>query len=98
MPTIVRWPGKVAAKATDNFLCAFWDVMPTLAELAGAKTPDGIDGASVMPRLLGRTQEQPDRFLYWENIPQGKGGTPAWSQAVRWGTWKVLRNQPRLPL
>ncbi len=51
------------------------------------------------PRILGRRQEQPDRFLYWEKIPQNKGGTPAaWSQAVRWGKWKALRNKPRLPL
>jgi len=98
VPMIVRWPGKVAPGATDDFLWAFWDVMPTLAELAGAKTLAGIDGISVMPRLLGLTQEQPDRFLYWEKIPQGKGGTPAWSQAVRWDKWKAVRNKPRLPL
>ena len=98
VPMIVRWPGKVAAGATDDFLWAFWDVMPTLAELAGAKAPVDIDGISVLPRLLGRGQEQPDRFLYWEKIPQGKGGTPAWSQAVRWGKWKAVRNKPRLPL
>jgi len=98
VPMIVRWPGKVAAGATDDLIWAFWDVMPTLAELAGAKAPAGIDGISVLPRLLGRGQEQPDRFLYWEKIPQGKGGTPAWSQAVRWGKWKAVRNKPRLPL
>jgi len=99
VPMIVRWPGKVAPGVTDNFIWAFWDVMPTLAELAGAKVPASIDGISVTPRILGGKQEQPDRFLYWEKIPQNKGGTPAaWSQAVRWGKWKALRNKPRLPL
>jgi len=95
---IVRWPGRVAPNTTDDFLWAFWDVMPTLAELAGANTPDYIDGVSVLPRLLGQDQGPPDRFLYWEKIPQGKGGTPAWSQAVRWGKWKALRMKPRVPL
>lgn len=98
VPMIVRWSGKVAPNATDDFVWAFWDVMPTLAELAGAKIPAGIDGISVLPRLLGWTQQPPDRFLYWEKIPQGKGGTPAWSQAVRWGKWKAVRNKSRLPL
>ena len=98
VPMIVRWPQRVAPGVTDDFIWAFWDVMPTLAELAGAKVPAGIDGISVTPRILGRRQEQPERFLYWEKIPQGKGGTPAWSQAVRWGKWKALRHKPRLPL
>jgi arylsulfatase A-like enzyme len=98
VPMVVRWPGKVAAGATEDFIWAFWDVMPTLADLAGAKAPVGIDGISVLPRLLGQGQEQPERFLYWEKIPQGKGGTPAWSQAIRWGKWKAVRNKPRLPL
>ena len=98
VPMIVRWPGRVAPGATDDFIWAFWDVMPTLAELAGAKAPSDIDGISVAPRLLGQSQEQTDRFLYWEEIPQGKGGTPAWSQAVRWDKWKAVRLKPRLPL
>jgi arylsulfatase len=98
VPMIVRWPGRVAAGATDDFVWAFWDVMPTLAELAGTKAPPGIDGISIAPRLLGQPQKQPDRFLYWEKLPRDKGGTPAWSQAVRWGKWKALRLKPRLPL
>ncbi|MHC4356140.1 MAG: sulfatase-like hydrolase/transferase, partial [Planctomycetota bacterium] len=98
VPMIVRWPGKVAPGTSDDFIWAFWDVMPTLAELAGTRAPAGIDGISVLPRLLGKGQEQRERFLYWEKISQGKGGTPAWSQAIRWGNWKAVRNKPRLPL
>ena len=95
---IVRWPGKVAPGNTDDFIWAFWDVMPTLAQLAGAKTPADIDGISVLPRLLGKAQTQSDRFLYWEKIQHGKGDAPASSQAVRWNKWKAVRNKPRLPL
>jgi arylsulfatase A len=98
VPMIVRWPGKVVAGATDDFVWAFWDVMPTLAELAGTKAPPGIDGISIAPRLLGQPQKQPDRFLYWEKPPRGMGDTPPWSQAVRWGKWKAVRLKPRLPL
>lgn len=98
VPMIVRWPGKIAAGETDDFIWTFWDVMPTLADLAGAEAPPNIDGVSVAPRLMGMEQEQPDRLLYWEKIPQGRGGTPPWSQAIRWGKWKVIRHKPRTPL
>ena len=99
VPMIVRWPGKVRAGAVDDFVWAFWDVMPTLAELAGAKAPSGIDGISVAPRLLGQAQPEASRFLYWETIPQrGDAGAAAWSQAVRMGKWKGVRLKPKLPL
>lgn len=98
VPMVVRWPGKIAAGATDDFVWAFWDVMPTLAELAGQEGPEGIDGISVLPRLLGWPQDAPDRFLYWEKVTGNRGGTPPWSQAVRIGRWKAIRQKPKLPL
>ena len=98
VPLVVRWPGRVPAGATDDLVWAFWDVMPTLAELAAAECPGGIDGVCFAPRLLGRQQEPPDRYLYWERQPQNKGGRPPWTVAVRKGKWKAVRNKPRLPL
>ena len=98
VPLVVRWPGRVAAGKTDDLVWAFWDVMPTLAELAGAECPAGIDGVSFADRLLGRPQPIPDRCLYWEKQPQNKGGLPPWSIAVRKGKWKAVRNKPHLPL
>ena len=98
VPMIARWPGKVAAGATDGFVWTFWDVMPTLAELAGATPPEDLDGISVLPRLLGEPQAEPERFLYWEKVTGNRGGTPPWSQAVRVGRWKAIRQKPKLPL
>ncbi|MCH5372451.1 MAG: hypothetical protein JJ992_00620 [Planctomycetes bacterium] len=60
--------------------------MPTLAEVTGTRTPEGIDGISFAPTLLGRPEEQKKHaFLYWE-FP-GYGG----QQAVRMGDWKAIR-------
>lgn len=98
VPLIVRWPGKVAAGVTDDLVWAFWDIMPTLAELAGAKCPQGIDGISFAPRLLGREQQIPDRLLYWEKIRQNRADLPPWSVAARKGKWKAVRNRPSLPI
>ncbi|MGH2689444.1 MAG: arylsulfatase, partial [Actinomycetota bacterium] len=52
VPMIVRWPGRVAPGVSDA-VWAHWDVLPTLAELAGARPPAGIDGGSAAPALFG---------------------------------------------
>ena len=54
MPMIVRWPGHVQAAAVNDLQWAFWDFLPTCADLAEVKPPDGIDGISVLPILLGK--------------------------------------------
>lgn len=84
VPMIVRWPGRVAPGAVTNHVAAFWDVMPTLAGMAGAPAPPGIDGVSFLPQLLGGESSAAPRALYWEYH-----ATP--SQAVRLGRWKGVR-------
>jgi arylsulfatase A-like enzyme len=87
IPMIARWPGKVAAGAVSDFPWSFCDVLPTLADLAGARgIPRNVDGISVAPTLLGRKQNA-DRPIYWESY-EGRGI----QQAVRMGRWKGLRN------
>jgi arylsulfatase A-like enzyme len=66
-PTIVSWPGKIKAGQVSDAQWYFADVMPTLAELAGAKVPENIDGISIVPTLFGEAQQElRDRFMYWE--------------------------------
>ncbi len=99
VPLIVRWPGQVAAGATDDFKWAFWDVLPTLASLGGAEAPGRIDGISVSSRILGEGQQEPDRFLYWEAIPGLLGGdVQPRSVAVRHGKWKAIHPRADRPL
>jgi arylsulfatase A-like enzyme len=69
----------------------FADVLPTLAEVAGAPAPPRIDGASVLPAILGKRQTL-DRMLYWEQYSGGGGG---FQQAARWGKWKGIRIEGR---
>jgi arylsulfatase A-like enzyme len=84
-PMIVRWPGKVKAGATSEQVWTFWDVLPTVADIAGVKAPENIDGISVLPALLGQNQSRQD-FLYWEFHERG------FDQAVRMGDWKAVRH------
>jgi arylsulfatase A-like enzyme len=63
-PTMARWPGTITPGVSD-FAWAFWDFMPTVAELAGVTAlPKDIDGISIVPTLMGKTQPAKD-YLYW---------------------------------
>jgi arylsulfatase A-like enzyme len=83
VPMIVRWPGKIQAGSVSDQAWAFWDFLPTAAEIVGAKPRQGIDGISMLPALLGKTQRNHE-FLYWEFHERGP------LQAVRMGDWKAV--------
>ena len=83
-PMLVRWPSKVKAGSESNHVSAFWDILPTFAEIAGAENPEGINGMSFLPSLLGKKQKQHE-YLYWEFHEQGG------KMAVRMGNWKAVK-------
>jgi len=79
VPALARWPGKIAPGSVSDQPWAFWDFMPTAAELAGAATPKNIDGISIVPTLLGQSAKQQQHdYFYWEY-----GG----SRAARFGDY-----------
>lgn len=83
VPMIARWPGKIPPGSKSDHISAFWDVMPTLAEIAGINIPETTDGISFLPALLGEDQPSHDQ-VYWEFYEQeGK-------KALRWGDWKLI--------
>ena len=84
VPTLARWPGTIKPGQVSDQVWAFWDVLPTLAELGGATPPSDTDGISMVPALLGKTQKQHE-YLYWEFHERG------FRQAVRIGDWKGVR-------
>jgi arylsulfatase len=84
-PFVARWPGKIKAGTTSDVQTAFWDMLPTLCEVAGGSPPAGIDGISILPSLLGKEQIKTHDFLYWE-FPSYGG-----QQAVHLGNWKGTR-------
>ncbi|MBI2928183.1 MAG: arylsulfatase [Verrucomicrobia bacterium] len=92
VPMLVRWPGKIKAGATNGEPWAFWDFLPTAAEIAGVKPPKDIDGISLLPTLLGQKQTNRHEFFYWEFHEKGS------KQAVRMDDWKALRLAPGKPL
>ena len=86
IPMIVSWPDHFKSNEVSDAITYFPDFMPTLAEIAGVKPPQEIDGISICKTLKGRNQHTDERFLYWE--------FPNQSLAVRWGKWKAIRPAP----
>ena len=85
VPMIVSWPGHVAQGAATDFMCSFWDLMPTFRELTGSGAYEGLDGVSLLPLWEGRKGQREHDYLYFEF--QELGGR----QAVRKGPWKLVR-------
>jgi arylsulfatase A-like enzyme len=87
------WPGTVPAGRVSDGPWAFWDFLPTAAELAGAPLPAGFkpDGLSLASYLRGGPAPARECF-YWE-LHEGK-----FIQALRMGDWKAVRNGAGAPL
>jgi len=91
VPMIAWWPGIIPADTISSHVSAFWDIMPTLAEITGADLPEKIDGISMLSELLGKSSVQKDHeYLYWEFHEQGG------KQALRKNDWKAVRLNVRL--
>ncbi len=90
-PAIARWPGRIKPGTVSEQVWAFWDVLPTLAELVGQPAPPNLDGVSVLPALLdGKPVAHPP--LYWEFHERG------FDQAARIGNWKAVRHGLKKPI
>ena len=85
VPMIAVWPGSIKAGSTTDHISAFWDVMPTITELAGVKSPENMDGISFLPTLLGNKEQTNHNYLYWEFHELGG------RQAIRKNNWKLVR-------
>lgn len=85
VPMIAWWPGKIEAGAESGHISAFWDVMPTIAEMVGLSASENSDGISLLPTLLGKEGQKEHECMYWEF--HEKGGR----LAVRKGDWKAIR-------
>ncbi len=67
VPTIANWPGVIDGGKTSDLLIDSTDLLPTFADLAGAKLPYNrvIDGHSFLPQLLGK-KGKPRKWIFIE--------------------------------
>lgn len=85
VPMIAWCPGKIREGVKTDHVSAFWDVMPTFAELTGTALPEEGDGISFLPTLFSQEGQKQHDYLYWEfHELNGR-------EALRAGNWKLIR-------
>ena len=84
VPMIAWWPGTIESGRTSDHPSAFWDISPTVRELAGAEAQKDTDGLSLVPTLIGKGTQKEHDSLYWEFF-EGGG-----KRAIIKGPWKLI--------
>lgn len=86
IPMIISWPGHIQSHTETDFMCSFWDMMPTFAALLNPKASSSkeMDGISLLPLLENRKGQKEHAYLYFEFQEQNG------RQAVRKGAWKLV--------
>jgi arylsulfatase A len=84
VPCIMRWPGKIPAGTTSREIVVNFDLMPTLARIAGAEVPSDriIDGKDITDLMFAKPQAKSphEAFFYYSGNRL---------HAVRSGKWKL---------
>ena len=91
VPFFVRWAGHFEAGLDVDHVAAHIDILPTLAELAGATVPEHakVEGMSLLPLLKEEDATLPSRAIYshngrWKDVPN------KFSSALRLGDYKLV--------
>lgn len=97
VPMLIRWPGRIepgVSGAAANLV----DLMPTLLELAGQTAPEGAQGESLAPLLLGEAGEDAFRpYAFSERVHANAANTRAIEPGATFGVmvrgqgWKYVR-------
>ncbi len=86
VPMLAKWPGTIKPGTTTDHISAFWDVLPTLSDIAQLESPKQLDGISFLPTLEGKAEAQDQHdYLYWEFHERGG------RLAIRKGDWKAVK-------
>ncbi|MDA7681880.1 sulfatase, partial [Verrucomicrobiales bacterium] len=87
VPCIMSWKGKIPSGTVCDEIGATIDLLPTFADLAGAKIPDDriIDGKNIWPIISGKKGVRSPHDIYYYY----KGNR---LESARQGKWKVRRS------
>ncbi len=70
-PFIVQWPEIIPKGIITNHISAFWDFLPTMADVIHADIPQNIDGISYLPTLTRKGNQQEHDCIYFEFFESG---------------------------
>ncbi|MFQ6096952.1 MAG: sulfatase [Armatimonadota bacterium] len=72
VPFLARWPGRIEPGSVSDGLVSLVDMAPTFYELAGAPTPEIVQGKSLLPLFRGESQSGRD-ILFAEHHTHAEG-------------------------
>ena len=79
----------MAPGTVSKHICGFQDMLATFAELGQAGIEKETDGISIVPTLLGQSDQKEHAYLYWELKD---------NRAVRMGKWKGVKTRGKMEL
>ena len=92
-PFLVRWPGKIKAGSKSEHISAFWDIVPTVAELIEQPIPKQSDGISMVPTFLAKGEQKKHLYLYHEFM---RGNAKKYTaRSLRYGKWKAVQTKKK---
>ena len=95
VPLFIRYPGVIAKGLVVDRIAAHIDLLPTILDFCQVKKPAGpkIDGISLVPLLVDKAQDWPDRMIFTDRFRAGQPLAQL-KGAVRTERWRAVR-QPR---
>ena len=93
VPMIISSPKQKAAACTTDALAEFVDIYPTLCDLAGLPTPDGLEGLSTAPLL--NDAKLPWKSAAFSQYPRSVGGKRLMGYSMRTDRYRFTRWQQR---
>ncbi len=90
VPFIAAWDGVIKPGKRSSAMIQWPDLLPTLIEAGGGKSPEGIDGRSFLPVLRG---EKPTHREVIFTTHSGDGRMNVYPiRAIRTDRWKLIWN------
>ena len=83
VPMIVSWPGRITPDTESGYVTSLTDLYATFAAVTGARMGpmDAMDSESILPTLLGESQERRDPVIHHSSRGMF---------AIREGNWKLI--------
>jgi arylsulfatase A-like enzyme len=98
VPGAARWPSHIRPGSRTPRIALTMDIFATALDVAGLARPVEIDGVSFLPALLGKSDADPKRDLYFVRREGGFAYGGKTIEALRRGDWKLLQDSPFAPL
>ena len=88
VPMIVKWPKQIPPNSRTNHASAFWDVLPTFADILNDEKELTTNGISFLSTLINQPNKQKQHdYFYWEFHENNS------KQAILKDNWKLVITQ-----